>query len=809
VKLTDFLDLLDGAIHSGNGWSARCPAHDDGKASLSVGPGDHGGIVIHCHAGCSPEAVVRSLDLTMKDLAPEPSVTRGRQPMEVAAYPYRDETGSLLYEVIRFEPKSFRQRRPDPTVVSGWNWSLKGVRRVPFRLPELLSGVAEGQTVFVCEGEKDCLAMANAGFIATCNSGGAGKWPEEFGSHLTGADVVIIADRDEPGRKHAQDVASKLHDVCRSIRVIELPDVDKHRVKDAHDFLSAGGTRENLLNIVEGAPPWSASPQVTEDAGRQRIAAPGDNRTISAFARDVASALKAAELFNRGGLAMRLNWRRDGLDLMTADSFRTWCETYFLCVRTKNGVEAVRTMSKEDAGAVLSAPQFIDNLPRLERINSIRLPALRSDGSIGLLPKGYDTHSQAYTLDSCPYREDMTFAEAKTVIADLFDEFQFHGEAGRSRAVAVAALLSLYCGGLLPPGSTRPMFLSLANDAGAGKTTLWRLVLLIVCGSATLTSRPKDEDEIRKALLSVVMQAASYLFLDNLKGHLSSPALEAFVTTDTWRDRVLGGSRMFSGENLVTLFITGNSLTISPDIARRALIVELFQEFERPQDRPFRRTLDNPTIFKLRPDALAACWSLVRAWDLAGRPKPSRTNASSPRWTEVVAGIVEHAGFGCCVVPHVAAVGGDTDAEDIRTLMEGLSQQPGWQRFTDVINLAADAGLFGLDDESLAEDSGKQGARRRVGHVLKRNTGKLFNLRVGPTRLESRKTGNATEYRVSLGRGKIDHIGHIAPPAVHLEPTKTNFSGTDVSDMTDSTPHQEKHLFALEDLPSPRCGIPD
>jgi hypothetical protein len=81
----------------------------------------------------------------------------------VATYDYRDEHGELLMQSVRFEPKDFKQRRPDGK--GGWAWRVKGARVVPYRLPELLADAAA--TVYVAEGEKDCDALAGIGLVAT------------------------------------------------------------------------------------------------------------------------------------------------------------------------------------------------------------------------------------------------------------------------------------------------------------------------------------------------------------------------------------------------------------------------------------------------------------------------------------------------------------------------------------------------------------------------------------------------------------------------------------------------------------------
>lgn len=180
------------------------------------------------------------------------SAPPARSRREVARYPYRDEAGGVLFEVVRFEPKEFRQRRPDGR--GGYDWSVKGVRQVPFRLPELLADLDAGRTVFVVEGEKDVERLRAKGVPATCNAGGAGKWRPELVDHFRGADVVILPDNDDAGRDHADKVASALTGTAASVRVLDLPDLP--RKGDVSDWLDRGGTAEALLRLSDLAPVW-------------------------------------------------------------------------------------------------------------------------------------------------------------------------------------------------------------------------------------------------------------------------------------------------------------------------------------------------------------------------------------------------------------------------------------------------------------------------------------------------------------------------------------------------------------------------
>lgn len=137
----------------------------------------------------------------------------------VATYPYTDADGTVLYEVVRYEPKDFRQRRPDPE--GGWDWSMKGQRLVPFRLPSIVAAPREA-IIYVVEGEKDVLALEALGLVATCNAGGAGKWPKR---DLRAAGCArIFAERVSSVAKRAQLEAAIDHLREGDTLVVTKPD---------------------------------------------------------------------------------------------------------------------------------------------------------------------------------------------------------------------------------------------------------------------------------------------------------------------------------------------------------------------------------------------------------------------------------------------------------------------------------------------------------------------------------------------------------------------------------------------------------
>jgi hypothetical protein len=241
------LERLPDAKSTGDSWQARCPAHEDHRASLSLAVGKNGGAVVHCHAGCTPDAIVSALGLTLRDLMPTKTTATKKE--IVAIYRYTDAEGVHQFDVVRFSPKDFRQRRADGT------WSMKGVQRVPYRLADLAGVVS----AFIPEGEQDVDALAALGLPATCNPGGAGKWTAGYSATLKAngiTRVCILPDNDEPGRAHAEDVARHCHEAGVEAHILALPGLPAKG--DVSDWLRAGGTRDQLLQMAKLAPQWTS-----------------------------------------------------------------------------------------------------------------------------------------------------------------------------------------------------------------------------------------------------------------------------------------------------------------------------------------------------------------------------------------------------------------------------------------------------------------------------------------------------------------------------------------------------------------------
>ena len=266
-RAVDIVDIIGRYVElrrAGKEYEACCPFHKEATPSFKVNPEaqlykcfgcQRGGDVftflvereaIPFSAAVSRAAELGGLTVPGKEqrshvARPVAEHARNSEPSGriVAVYPYVDEQGSLLYEVCRLEPKSFRQRRPDGQ--GGYSWDMTGVRRVLYRLPQVLCA----DTVHVVEGEKDVHTLEAQGLVATTNSGGASqKWQPEWTAALAGKTVIVIPDNDEPGRKRADAIVKELIDKADVVKVV-LPDG-----KDVTEYLERGHSYDELLVLI-------------------------------------------------------------------------------------------------------------------------------------------------------------------------------------------------------------------------------------------------------------------------------------------------------------------------------------------------------------------------------------------------------------------------------------------------------------------------------------------------------------------------------------------------------------------------------
>jgi hypothetical protein len=441
-----------------------------------------------------------------------PKATRPKLGELVVTYDYRNPTGELVMQVLRFEPKTFRQRRP---VSGGWENSVKDVRPLPYRLPELLAAPLS-EPVHIVEGEKDADRLASLGLIATCCAGGAGKWRSEHAEHLKGRATVLIPDNDAAGRKHVREVAVSLKGFAASITVVELPGLSEKG--DVSDWLDAGGTPEALAELVTTAAQAPASPVADNEED-------DEGRKDSLASQLVAFVMSRTELFhNESGetFAMILDTQENYR--LPSTKFKSWLMAMFY----ESSGKAARDQS------VREALQVLDGLAQHKgekKAVHIRVAKLGDAVFVDLAQPG---NSLAAKIEAGRWQlvqghevrflrpETMRPLPTPTAAAGMGALWQFVNVPEGSRLLILAWLLEC-----MRPDGVFPV-LEILGEAGSAKSTLQRILRMLVDPNASnLRSPPKSvEDVFISASLNWV---ASF---ENVS-HLTPPMQDALCVLAT------------------------------------------------------------------------------------------------------------------------------------------------------------------------------------------------------------------------------------------------------------------------------------
>lgn len=578
------LDRLDGVRRTNSGFQARCPVHDDQHASLSVSRGEDGRILLHCHAGCPVLDICRTIGLRLSDLfSPDPhSIIR-----IAATYDYRDTKGQLLYQVVRFasKKKKFAQRRPDGK--NSWIWNLKRTPRVLYRLPELLAASPD-EWAFVVEGEKDADRLASLGLVATTCPQGAGKWNKlSDDSALHGRRIAIIADKDEAGRKHAADVAMRLSNRAREIRIIELPG----QGKDASDWFDTGGTVDELIRLAESARSVShvnARPTILIDTEEYRVV----TETIAALTAD-------PDLYQRGSVLVRVIRdcqptdsiiRSDGcmtIQAVPPANLRERMTRFATFIKLNSKNEEVSAHPAVWLVGAVDARAGWDGIRRLKGVSDA--PILRSDGSIWQQP-GYDERTGVLydpapgtmfpPVNDKPSKDEIDVALES--LLEIVCDFPF--ESDEHKAAWLAALFTpLARFAFIGPS---PLFLIDANVRAAGKSLLAQTIGYVALGrEMPVSSYVHDTDELRKKITAIAIAGDRLILWDNLTGVFANDALDRALTSTRWKDRILGRSEEVELPLIPTWFATGNNVQVASDTMRRIIHIRLDCLDEHPEER--------------------------------------------------------------------------------------------------------------------------------------------------------------------------------------------------------------------------------
>lgn len=744
-KLDDLISRLKQVTKNGNGWEACCPAHDDRRPSLSIAESDDGKILLTCHSnGCVPANIMQCAGMFAADMRP-PKQNRGRAEWGklVKTYEYQDENRVPLFEVCRFEKpeklpdkstrinKTFRQRHK---VNNDWEWKMTGVRRVLYRLPQILAAPAD-QPIFVVEGEKAVEYLVSHGLHATCNPQGAGKWQDKFSETLRGRVVVIIPDNDPltekngevhcVGLEHAESVADSLTGKAKEVYVLTLPGAEEKWGLD--DWLQKGGHElKELEELGDSAIEWVKGSKLFDrpnaaldgQSPECRLGQDGDTprqptmvgdkpvimlSTLEAEINDevLLALAKDQELFQRAGKLVHI------VDSPSCDGINRPESSLRIVPVTLAGLREKLTRlvyfaelnergDGEDDYKPKHPPKWCYEgiaargcWPGVRPLTGVvAAPVLRPDGTV-LSQPGYDPATGLYfdpqdvefEIPDQPTRDDAV--RSASSLLELVADFPFAKPQHRSTWLAfLLTTVSRFAF-----GGPAPLFLIDANVRGSGKSLLADLVSLIVTGrEMSCMANPEKDDEMRKRITSLALAGDTLCLIDNVEGGLGCASLDAVLTCTMWKDRLLSRNEIVEVPINVTWSATGNNVVLKNDIPRRVAHIRLNSPLENPEERDgFKYPNIRAYVREHRSKLLADALTILAAFCRAGRPRQQLpTWGSFEGWSDLVRQAIVWCGLPDPGATRTELVEqSDREATALRQLIDGWDElDPDYQGLT-------------------------------------------------------------------------------------------------------------------------------
>lgn len=466
--------------------------------------------------------------------------------------------------------------------------------------------------------------------------------------------------------------------------------------------------------------------------------------------RQIAEIAASAGLYLMNDDLVLIDSRTGAKKEMSAKVFREWIDNHCVLYKKKkdDGTPIPTWIPKDMAESMLASPDFHSKIPKVSRINVVRLPVFRTPRKPGerppieLLPEGYDAESETYTVKGLDYPEDMDLLEGFDWAKGLLQHFDWAltekeqekgtvGVFGRSFSVFWAAALTSFCETMFSPGVTKPMFFFNANEPGSGKTLLAQACLYPVVGFMGFVRWRKNEEELIKTLDANARWMRPALFLDDFKGHLKSEMLNQWLTEPMHEGRKIGTGDWFSVPRVGVTMMTGNGVTLEQDLARRSLMVDLFMTSTAREKVYPADAVHLSFSWFLKPENrrkwLGLLWAIVREYGQAEKPKNWRPLETFEDWSEVVVPMVRALGLPDPLEPYSPPDAGDQTGDEVAKLMtlaieEFLTRadrKTASVSLTDLVSLSRRNGLFanvlGTLEESFKQMSARKGeAFRRV-----------------------------------------------------------------------------------------------
>lgn len=503
----------------------------------------------------------------------------------VCAYQYCDLDGRLLHETVRYEPKNFIQRRPDPDDPKKYIYNLKDTKTILYRIKDW----HKSKWVCLVEGEKDVDNLLIIGVPATTNPMGAEKWRQSYNDFLKGKDVCFLPDNDDVGKIHAEIVATEIKNHVKRIKIVNLPDLQPKG--DVSNWLKMGGDKRTLLEIIKNTPFLDiAKLKPLEIPGQDIIAQKANTVDFRNYCwADSAEA-------NKDGQPKQCKQPIGIYDLVENiyERFQGFPKKVGTALFDYNENEGVRWIEGvADLFAWIS--QKSNKFVKWAKVEG----AVSQEQLFWALFHNADAFETISSVPNYPARDDVFYTHEKLPQASpgekYFNEFcNFFDTATEVDRILLKAFIvsPLY----YREKVSRPIWvIDAKHGQSTGKTKLVEMIAFLYGGkdkeshSAFWVDQKKISNELTadrviKRLLSKSGRKKRIVLIDNVTGYFKASTLSSDATSGEISGMAPYGKGEETRPNDLTFVITVNSASLSRDLIDRSLFINLVKRENRDRN---------------------------------------------------------------------------------------------------------------------------------------------------------------------------------------------------------------------------------
>ena len=354
---------------------------------------------------------------------------------------------------------------------------------------------------------------------------------------------------------------------------------------------------------------------------------------------------QSRRLYYRGGAVVELVDGDHGAEFSVVDATAATSrfEGYvnFKAIRrTEDGPQLVpTTITEQQARQYLKSTACREQLPNIRAILSFPVLVERN-GQLETLENGFD-QGTGYFVQYPSTVEDWELGEATNFIQQLLQGFDFETDADFSRAVASFLTPALKFSGLIQ--GQIPIDVAEANESQSGKTYRQKLVAAAYNHNlASVTQVRAGVGSMEETFCSHLIKGRPFIQIDNVRGKLDSPRIEAFATADgTFNARASHTLNVDVDPSKFVLFISSNGFEATKDLANRASIIRIRRRHNHVF--PTHNGMDLLRLVRTQSHLVqGAIARVIAEWYYQGKPRTQETRHSFQEWCQSLDWIVKN-----------------------------------------------------------------------------------------------------------------------------------------------------------------------